>query len=73
MLADMGFTSAQARKALKETVRFVVLTIFIADHDVIRRAEMPNARSNGCSTILMTQAKRLHNLLLTLLRVLMPL
>ena len=50
LLADMGFTHAQARKALLETVRSPpwIWTMMV---DVARRTGMLNAQSSGCLII----------------------
>lgn len=65
MLTDMGFTSAQVKKALRETVRTLFISVFVtnmADNhpsDCVRAAT-PIEPLIGCSTILMTPAKRPH-------------
>ena len=62
MLADMGFTPAQARKALRETVcasfrcgRTVNLTSLV----LVYREKTPSARLNGSSLTPMIPAKTL--------------
>lgn len=35
MLADMGFSPAQARKALRETVRYILLVLFSESHNCL--------------------------------------
>ena len=64
MLTDMGFTTAQVKKALRETVRALFISVFVnmADNhpsDCVRAAT-PIEPLIGCSTILMTPAKRLR-------------
>lgn len=57
LLADMGFTHAQARKALLETVRSPTLPLRVKLVDAARRAGILNVRSSGCSIIPMTPAR----------------
>lgn len=62
MVSEMGFTPAQARKALKETVsRSTVIKSESDDEPFsICRAAQLSELSNGFSLIQMTRAKRLH-------------
>jgi hypothetical protein len=58
MLSEMGFTAAQARKALKETVRYFYLVNEVM-LTLLHRAAMLSVPSNGYSVIKMIRAKKL--------------
>ena len=54
MIADMGFSAAQARKALRETVSCTRMALLKANI----RTGTPNERLNGCSPIQGTKEKK---------------
>ena len=64
---DMGFSHAQARKALRETVCFNLPVVLSPNHWPLtcRRVETQSAPLSGSSHILMTRARKKAPLLIT--------
>jgi hypothetical protein len=68
MLADMGFTAAQARKALRETVRLFLHNSCTTSTDKVMHSRvMQSVLLNGCSATLMILERR-ASLFLAVLR-----